>query len=183
MLWLASSDPPEGEGTSSEGRPGWTVDGPLTMKTQKFAAASLLGFSLVALMLAAASFRGPQESDAKIRSLAEERLRIVARAEDAIKRELLAPPGGPVKAEGPSRIERMIEWKSHGLEARLDLAADRAARVAALKSYVEELGQFERLVEELVRSEVSGLSSLDRDQVRLRRLEAETRLVREEAGR
>lgn len=127
--------------------------------------------------------QAPDATVAKIRSLAQERLKIVARAEDAFRRELLAPPGGPIKTEGPSMIERMIEWKSHGLEARLDLAADRAARVAAMRWYVEDLGKLERLVGEFVKNEASHFSGLDLDRVRIRRLVAETRLVREAAGR
>jgi hypothetical protein len=141
------------------------------------------GWLLVAcLAVTTALAPAPQQPDPAVKALAQAKLDIARRILDQCKEWLVAPPG---TKEIPAPLEAAEEiqyWVRQVADARLDLAENRAQRLAILEEEVKQAKIFESEVKDLAAGEASGLTKVAAAKAEFARVDTELRLAREKAG-
>jgi hypothetical protein len=144
--------------------------------------ASLALGSLALIAALAPAPQAPVEVG-EVKALAEARVKVGRKILDYYKELLLAPPAGK---DGPTIIEKADQiqnWSRLVADARLDTADRREERIAILSEEVTRARDFEKELKALVPGEPSGPLRFMADKAEFFRLEIETRLAKEKAGR
>jgi RNA polymerase sigma factor (sigma-70 family) len=105
-----------------------------------------------------------------IAELAQARLKAAREVNEGLRQQFLA---------GRDGAESLLLWSPHLLEAELDVAANKAERLAALQAYVDRMKEYEKLTQRMF--EAGHAVSTDLSKAKFLRLEAELRLAKEKA--
>lgn len=133
--------------------------------------------ALALLVLVAPSLAAPGVQDDK-RSLAESKRAVAKRAFERSLQAVAAPrPVGEAIMRPSVEVDRLARWSRRWLDADLTLAADKGARVEALRAHATRLENAFKLATELAEAEGSGVGPADLDTLEYELLDARERLL------
>ncbi|WP_435010687.1 hypothetical protein P12x_001966 [Tundrisphaera lichenicola] len=136
--------------------------------------------ALIAALAPAAPTLDPADD---VKELAKARVKV---AQEILKqyREYLLAPAGEKGIPAPLVVAEEIQgWTRKVFEARLEAASDAAERLGILAEEVKAAVDFEDQVKALVGGNPTGLDRMSVSKAEFIRLEAESRLAREKAGK
>ena len=142
----------------------------------------LLGFSLIATSLAPAA----PDTTQQLKSLAEARFKIarsmIERSEEIINMRLPHPANPYVRNR--EWAERFALWSSRWMEAERESAGEKKGRIDAIEAHLRRLRKHEEGFVELAKEAPGDAEMIDIASIlTFHRLQGESRLVEEKAGR